>query len=567
MPERWQEELKKLRKVGLDDGTWRRVEQGPSADTGSGLPPPRQRVVAGVVAFAVFLAAGTFAWKILRPTTSGRSVGGPAASALVIQTHETPGQTEPPEATFTYQDASNTIPPQGGHGWGMRGFDDIRYVLDAPVPAGTLIEIDSNADSVTFFASPCCPAGDPVALPSSAGRVEMPSTPGRYTLVTHARWADGVAEFTIFVHVVQPASPSTVPTETPAVLTFIARNAPEATLTYDDAQQDGVRTEFTWCDVSGGCVTRASDWGPDPSSSQLHSVLIPAGTPLELGDVTNYRGAFTTSDGEKISGFGGDVPGAVPGEPGRYVLELHVALEGSQAGHGNATFFFGVESMEVKTRSAAAASTPAAVSQPSDALHVSCSGDTAHVSTPVVMAQADGLHVVPDEAPADANIEIWSSGEPDWTIWSGSSGVDGEYVREVTPGDLTVVCLTSPDPTNKEMARLEEHGEHAQLVAADSGFVPYDPDCPVDTALSAGAPFEGVDPLNAEMQIRRWLRDLRSFDTIERAGYVQAGTAGRAWWRVVREGSIVADVWVSIAGGGDAMASICRGSGISVTPA
>ena len=60
MPERWQDELKKLRREEMPDGVRERAEAGPRRE----LPNDgRQRLVAGLVAFAVFIAAGAFAWR------------------------------------------------------------------------------------------------------------------------------------------------------------------------------------------------------------------------------------------------------------------------------------------------------------------------------------------------------------------------------------------------------------------------------------------------------------------------------------------------------------------------
>lgn len=72
MTERWQRELQKLRYLEPPSTAWPRVEQRPRGD--GPQPSGRGRVVAGVVAFAVFAAAGVFAWRAFsgRPTIAGR---------------------------------------------------------------------------------------------------------------------------------------------------------------------------------------------------------------------------------------------------------------------------------------------------------------------------------------------------------------------------------------------------------------------------------------------------------------------------------------------------------------
>ncbi|MEX1263233.1 MAG: hypothetical protein WEE66_04735 [Actinomycetota bacterium] len=73
MTERWQKQLRKLRGIEPPADGWQRAES--RAPGGDGLPPPRQRVVAGIVAFGVFAAAGAFGWQAFR---SGGTPAGPA---------------------------------------------------------------------------------------------------------------------------------------------------------------------------------------------------------------------------------------------------------------------------------------------------------------------------------------------------------------------------------------------------------------------------------------------------------------------------------------------------------
>src|SRR5262245_23355714 len=73
MPERWERELRKLGGLDVDEAPVReRVDRGP---TGDRLPPRRDRLVAGVVAVAVFVAAGVFAWRAFAPGSPRESVG------------------------------------------------------------------------------------------------------------------------------------------------------------------------------------------------------------------------------------------------------------------------------------------------------------------------------------------------------------------------------------------------------------------------------------------------------------------------------------------------------------
>ena len=64
MPERWERQLQSLHEARAPESIDARVKAGPRG-TGDGMPPARQRVAAGVVAIAVFVAAGAFAWRAL----------------------------------------------------------------------------------------------------------------------------------------------------------------------------------------------------------------------------------------------------------------------------------------------------------------------------------------------------------------------------------------------------------------------------------------------------------------------------------------------------------------------
>jgi hypothetical protein len=73
MDDRYHRELTKLRRAELPDDLWERVQEGPR------LPPlgarPRSRVIAVIVAFAIFGLAAIFVWQAFRPSTSSRPAG------------------------------------------------------------------------------------------------------------------------------------------------------------------------------------------------------------------------------------------------------------------------------------------------------------------------------------------------------------------------------------------------------------------------------------------------------------------------------------------------------------
>jgi hypothetical protein len=65
MSERWQRELIKLREIELPERVWERAKQGPSRRP---EPPPESRIVAAIIAAAVFLAGAVPAWLAFRPS-------------------------------------------------------------------------------------------------------------------------------------------------------------------------------------------------------------------------------------------------------------------------------------------------------------------------------------------------------------------------------------------------------------------------------------------------------------------------------------------------------------------
>ncbi|MGH2539161.1 MAG: TlpA family protein disulfide reductase [Actinomycetota bacterium] len=77
-----------------------------------------------------------------------------------------------------------------------------------------------------------------------------------------------------------------------------------------------------------------------------------------------------------------------------------------------------------------------------DVLRVRCTADGAQVLTPNVETSDDGVRVIatPGSAQHADAIEIRPLGWPIFNVSSGSSGIDGEFVRPVPEGDVIVGC-------------------------------------------------------------------------------------------------------------------------------
>ena len=203
MPERWEHELRKLRAVQPDaDRTWQQAQRHPR---GEGMPPRRQRVVGGVVAFAVFAAAGIFAWQILQPTSPlDTSVGLPEGPTVLVtfRIADMNARGAHGRLTVAGETVQGTV---GSHCWTFSGgsgcadaaapsFADDDFV---PVPRGATLAISGDATSVDGEIDR---AGDfPFPKVQGFGSITAPVTldqpAGRYVLSFVAHADDGDVPF------------------------------------------------------------------------------------------------------------------------------------------------------------------------------------------------------------------------------------------------------------------------------------------------------------------------------------------------------------------------------------
>ena len=210
MPERWERELRKLRGLEPREQLVReRVERGPS---GSRPPGRRDRLIAGVVAAIVFIAAAAFAREAFLVTSPERDhnageVGSLDLPPLTISANAEPGQSRPPEALARYGDVQATIPAQGGEGWGMgNAFPAAMFgPHEAAIPVGAPLLIESDADQLEVGFSRTYPEGDLIPQSIDPGTVlTLPSEPGQLLIQLSATWPDGRAEFSVFFDLYAP---------------------------------------------------------------------------------------------------------------------------------------------------------------------------------------------------------------------------------------------------------------------------------------------------------------------------------------------------------------------------
>jgi hypothetical protein len=210
MPERWETEIRKLRRVEPEPDLGTRFEEGPR---GEPTPPTRQRVVAAVTALALFLAAGVFAVRVFG---TGEEPAPPPASAgdevpLVLELSSNDGE---PAATLGYGDAGQEGTREG-YEWCVGGecvaeiADFVRYppVFGLlVVPPSTPIEVmgDGSVERVRITTL------DDESVEGSP--LQLPDSNGTYVVEVDATWAGDPGGSANFVFGVQALdSPASAP--------------------------------------------------------------------------------------------------------------------------------------------------------------------------------------------------------------------------------------------------------------------------------------------------------------------------------------------------------------------
>jgi hypothetical protein len=233
MTERWQREVRKLGAVEPERDAWKRATT--RAPGGDGLPPPRQRIVAGVVAFGVFFAAASFGWLALRPAAERTPGGGTdGTEALVTLRVGTEGSDTYPIATLKVDGVIHEGQAAPGNVWDLEG-TPIPWLEGEPpfrsrdhvtIELPATLELAGDADGAdailhdpksTFWADA---EGDVIGPLGSPLAFEAP--PGRYVLEVLGHWRDhGDPSFYFPIELVEAPSESVEPQkEDPATYIF-----------------------------------------------------------------------------------------------------------------------------------------------------------------------------------------------------------------------------------------------------------------------------------------------------------------------------------------------------------
>jgi hypothetical protein len=193
---------------------------------------------------------------------------------------------------------------------------------------------------------------------------------------------------------------------------------------------------------------------------------------------------------------------------------------------------------------------PAPVDPP-DVARIRCGADAAtDVETPVVQAQADGVHIRV-RVPPGADLAFIVGGV------GGDDAEAGPFVFAVPPGEMKVACLDPyrQDPGDDSLYRTVE------IVDQEGVYVDASMSCAAEgVSISHAGGSRGQEPVEAA---RNSLRGLRPGDDLASVGYVARQTEASV--AVLRDGVVIAVVELEPVQGGWAWKGFsgCPGSGVS----
>ena len=515
MPERWERELRKLGGLETPASTRSRIDEGPR---GEGIPPAPgrgQRIVAGVVAFAVFGGAMALA---LGAFDRGRAptVGQPPPDAVVVTLQSA---TVGPTATMELDGV--TVEGYGSSTcWeqrpGTTGCVDVvepSFTGDdlVPIEAGRDLAIEGDADSwsAELLAFPLEPYVSVADIPFDGHVGSIPSDPGRYILLVSASWARGEREFFFPIQIVPVASPSPGPSGA-VIATLDAPDdgsMPELTLTYGARSDDFFAQGGQWPGVNGFILPLLSfRWSITP------------GAPLRIeGDASSVEGRLVVSH-EDGSLTDRSIPldlvdgvAELPTEIGDYELQLTGTWP-----RGTAAYFVRIQI-----------------------------GEPEPVETSPNPSVEPG--VVPDVAGLGEADAIKALDRAGYEIFSEYASTDG-----VAAG--IVVSSDPPGGTNLDPGATVHLVVSGITVAVD-GYL-------TDLACSAGdmMPFAhtgGVLEPAGESYIRVNVSGIEPSDVLVQVFAEPNDDVGRGIWNLERNGRVLAVIdWETLQG------IACRGSGI-----
>jgi hypothetical protein len=549
MPERWQDELRRLRHERMPEAVRERVDRGPQRELPSGV---RQRVVAGLVAFAVFIAAGAFAWRAFDGGDVPGSLPTPTPAAPVVLAIDSNGGD--PTASLSFE--RSTQPGlQSAFEWCGAGQGCVASTVasrERPTPprlairVGAVLALRGDADSVEVQTSAVDRTGAQVSSIGGGDRLEAP---GRYLWKVHATWDEGSADFRFTVEVVGQS-------DIVSLHLLDQANGPVALISYGDQTREGFRESYGWC-TEGDCSGADSDYGYSPAAGDLlpvgpDALFLPDGS----GELT--RLVVRTFDGATTVMSDSDGAGVrTPTEPGRYT----VWISARWSDHGHGTFVFAIE-------------VEPANDEITDVLHLTCTPETASLDANVVRTQPDGVHLIVDASDDVRGVEIITG--PDARELSGVGfPLEGHGSRgiPIEPGRWHVGCYGGGDPGTGTSDIGTERTASFTVVDPEDHYTPVDLVCEEPTTrlfAAAGTPSSGVpgayeaSPMTVE-QSAAAVPGILPTDAVREAGYVDGpGFKMGPIYSVLRDGAAIArlHVPVEVSSTWGVSVDACPGSGV-----
>lgn len=547
----WKDRLRALDELAPDDVVYQRAQEGPRHEPPDIGPSRAKRLTAGVVAFALFAAAGAFVWQAFRPS-EGRTVAGQDDRSwpdLVLLVSEGDGSVD---AQLSFGNMIQGLPI---------GFEGEKTSVGSPwfwtaVPVGTQLKIETQGDvsvSVETGAQLMDFGGSGQPYPDD----ELPQIQGTFAMffLIEAAGRQGGAGSVIQLLDMESASAS--------IMTLLGDRV------------DGSDPSALWA-FEGELAMGASEQAP--VSDLAREISVPAGSIIWLaGDADRLRLRMPAADWLWTEPADEDRQRAavLPSEPGTYDLEVS-GIWGQQT----VDFSFQVELRPLpvepvdptvtpdETDSTPVGSPSAGESgeEASDVLRVVCDTDSIEVLTPVVAAQADGVHVEAEITKLhDPEVMLRALEIPQTRFMSGSEGTDEGFSRELPVGEAIVRCESGPGQGDGP----EELEARFRVVDPDHVFIGYRPDCSDVGELGYAGSVERGDASSPEDAVRKRVRGLIDSDLVERAGYLGSDTP---WLvvRVIRDGRVIA--WFHVDGRegwryGLMSGFACPDSGLSVEDA
>jgi len=338
MPERWEQELRKLRDVDLDEKAIReRTERGPSSHR---RPSRRNPFVAGVVAGAVAIAGIAALWQLDRNINGTGDTPGdlptpePGAPGVVtIDIRRSSDETGDPEAIARLGSQEQRICPDH---WTLVGPDGTEgtTIFDCGqgdvflAPAGTPITVAGDFATVNVTTRV---GGD--RIPGSSDIVPALDAGSILTLAYEVTWDDGSeASFWLLLTVQETEST----TEEAGIVVWIyglgerSTDVPIITMTYGGKTKRGCTEAFEWALPDGTRVDEAAGRSGSILVQCPYDPLfrVPPGIPITL-EVPTATEVFATRTMtpfyEGKDGFGASI--RWPGGAGDFSVSFEVVGE------------------------------------------------------------------------------------------------------------------------------------------------------------------------------------------------------------------------------------------------